>query len=137
MKYLLDTNIISETRRPRLTNSGVVAWITEVEPDDLLVSVLTVLELERGTLAAERHQPDLGRALRWWMTELIIPNYAARAIPVNARVALRAATYIPTRKDLVADHLIAATAAEHDLVLVTRNVKDMTHPGVSLLNPFS
>ena len=60
MKYLLDTNVISEFRRPALVNAGVSKWIADVSLDDVRISVITLHELEHGTRKAERNEPDLG-----------------------------------------------------------------------------
>lgn len=137
MTFLLDTNFVSELRRPERANPGVVRWISGVRAENLNLSVITLLELERGTLQAERSQPDLGRALRRWMSSVIIPSYVAKALPVTASIALRAAGFVPADGRHVPDHILAATAAEHNLILVSRNVKDLQHPGVRLLNPFT
>jgi predicted nucleic acid-binding protein len=135
--YLIDTNLISELRRPTRMNAGVASWIAGVAHTEIYVSVVTLMELERGTLMAERNQPDLGKALRWWMANVIIPNYFERSLPVTASIALRAAGFAPPEGRHVADHILAATAAEHDLVLVSRNIKHLQHPGVRLFNPFA
>jgi len=135
--YLLDTNLISELRRPARMNAGVASWIASVTAEELYISVVTLLELERGILLAERNQPDLGNALRWWMTNVVLPNYLARALPVTASIALRAASFDPPQGQQVADHVVAATAAEHGLILVSRNVRHLRHPGVTLLNPYT
>lgn len=137
MTYLLDTNLVSELRRPARMNAGVASWIAGVAPGEVYLSVITLLELERGTLLAERNQPDLGRALRRWMANVVVPNYLTQALPVTAGIAMRAASFIPPEGRHVPDHILAATAAEHDLILVTRNVKHLQHPGVRLLNPFT
>lgn len=137
MTYLLDTNVVSELRRPTRINPGVASWIAEIPAAEINVSVLTLFELERGTQQAERSNPDLGRALRWWVDVVVMPNYLDRALPVSANIALRAARFERAPTDDLADHLIAATALEHQLILVTRNVKHLRHQGVRLLNPFT
>jgi predicted nucleic acid-binding protein len=137
LTYLLDTNVVSELRRPERANPGVASWIADIEADAINVSVITLFELERGTQQAERNNPDLGRTLRRWLDTVIMPNYLDRALPVTASVALRAAGLERAPTDDLADHLVAATALEHQLVLVTRNVKHLRHQGVRLLNPFT
>lgn len=137
MTYLLDTNLLSELRRPRTANEGVASWIAGIAASELNISVITLFELERGAAMALRRSPELGQALRWWLDQIIRPNYLARALPISAEVALRAAGLERGATDDLADHLIAATALEHDLVLVTRNEKHFRHPGVRLLNPFT
>jgi len=137
VKYLLDTNVISELRRPALVNAGVSKWIADVSLDEVRISVITLHELEHGTRKAERNQPDLGLSLRSWMTRVVLPNYLASALPVTAAIAWRAADYPRSTQDQLPDQLIAATAAEHGLTLITRNVRHMALPGVPLLNPFT
>ena len=137
MSYLLDTNVVSDLRRPARTNPGVATWIASVAAADVTISVITLFELERGTQQAEQKAPELGVQLRWWMEQVIRPSYLDRAIPVSADIALRASALERRLTDDLADHLIAATALVHDLTLVTRNEKHLRHPGVRILNPFT
>lgn len=137
MTYLFDTNIVSELRRPELANSGVISWTATISRDEVFVSAITLLELERGVLKAERNDTTKGRALRRWMTTHVRPTYDAQALPVTTEIALRAAPFAQLPTVDLADHLIAATAIVHDFTLVTRNVSHFTSTGVRLFNPFT
>jgi len=135
--YLFDTNIVSELRRPELANSGVISWTATISRDEVFVSAITLLELERGVLKAERNDTTKGHALRRWMTTHVRPTYDAQALPVTTEIALRAAPFAQLPTVDLADHLIAATAIVHDFTLVTRNVSHFTSTGVRLFNPFT
>jgi predicted nucleic acid-binding protein len=134
--YLFDTNVISELRRPDRTHPEVVKWSRSVAADEVFISAITVLELERGILWAERHAPDRGMVLRRWMNAHVHPTYGSQTLDVTTEIALKAASFeaLPTIE--LADHLIAASALVHDLILVTRNVRDFDKTGVRLLNPW-
>ena len=130
--FLIDTNVISELRNPRIANSSVLSWAEGVQAEGWFLSAMTVLELERGTLLALRRDESKGMTLRRWLHERILPEFRTRVLPVDAEVALRcAALHVPER-----DAMIAATAFVHGLTLVTRNTKDFAGCGVPLLNPW-
>lgn len=135
--FVLDTNIVSELRRIGHANEGVVAWATATTQEQVYLSVITLLELERGILGAEARGRPEANVLRTWFDADIRPRYSARALPVTADIALRAASFAAERTVELADHLIAATALVHGLTLVTRNTRHFTHTGVRLLNPFA
>jgi predicted nucleic acid-binding protein len=136
LSYLFDTNVVSELRRPDRAHPAVVRWSSSVAEHDVFISTITILELEKGTLRAERNAPDLGVVLRRWMNTRVHPTYGSRTLDVTTEIALSAAAFdgLPTVE--LADHLIAATALVHDLILVTRNVRDFGGTGVRLLNPW-
>ena len=133
MTYLLDTNILSETRK-RDPAPGVVDWIKSTPPDQLHVSVLTLGEITQG-IARVRARGDQAQAaiLERWMRG-IEKGFAGRALPVTLRVAAEWGRQQPMP---VIDALIAATARVNGLTLVTRNVKDFERAGVPLINPFT
>jgi hypothetical protein len=124
--YLLDTNVVSELRKAANgnANAGVMAWQAGVDPAHCFVSALTMLELEIGVLRAERRDAKQGARLRAWLDESVRPEFIGKVLPVNEAVAIR-------------DTLIAATALEHGLTVVTRNPADFKPTGVSLVNPWS
>lgn len=140
--YLLDSNIVSELRKVPAgrANAGVVAWAQAVAPELLFISVITLLELEKGVQLKARQDPDAGRILRRWMTEKVLPAFQGRVLAVDAAVALESAGYhVPNPRPL-ADSLIAATAKVHGLCVVTRNVQDFAPfevHGVRRLNPWT
>jgi predicted nucleic acid-binding protein len=132
--YLLDTNILSETRK-RDPAPAVREWIKSTPPDQLHVSALTLGEIAQG-IARIRARGDQLQAgiLERWMRD-IEEGFADRTLPVTLRVATewgrQRAAPMP-----VVDALIAATARVNGLTIVTRNVKDFERAGVPLINPF-
>ena len=136
MKYLLDTNILSETRRSQ-PNRDVQEWIAAAKPEQLCLSVITIGEIGRGvTRLRERGDLRQAAAIQNWLDN-IIGAFSTRIVPINVAVALRWATQSTAQLLPTADGLIAASATVHDLTLVTRNVKDFQRSGVRMLNPFT
>jgi len=133
--YLLDTNVVSELRKPH-ADRRVRAWAQEVPPPSLFLSAITVLELETGILQIERRDKKQGAALRGWLDKQVLPAFAERVLPVDLVVALQCARlHVPDRM-ADGDALIAATALVHGLVVVTRNTSDFESAGVSLFDPW-
>lgn len=131
--YLLDTMVVSEMRRPE-PNRGVVQWIEDADWDGLFVSVLTFGEIAAG-LEKGGIDPVFRDRLALWLDETCLA-FSDRTLAVTTAIALRwGAMYMRLkRRDM--DLLIAATALEHDLILVTRNVRHFEPTGVKLLNPY-
>ncbi|MHC3821847.1 PIN domain-containing protein [Pseudomonas sp. G3-19] len=133
--YLLDTNVISELRKPQ-ADANVVSWAKSVIAPRLYISAITLKELETGVLRMERRDPAQGKLLRSWLTRHVMPAFEARILPVDAAVALRCASlHVPDQAN-ESDALIAATALVHGLTVVTRNVGDFQSSGVALINPW-
>lgn len=137
--FLLDTNIPSEMLRPR-PNVNVMDWVKRQPNQTLFVSVVTMGELRRGaTLLAERssRRAELERMIH----EEVPPWFLGRILPVTQQIAERwgvldGERQLAGRPLNIADGLIAATALEHNLTLVTRNVKDFDRLGVEVFNPW-
>jgi predicted nucleic acid-binding protein len=134
MSFLLDTNVVSEARRPR-GNTYVKAWVASMPSKSLYLSVLVIGEIRRGIDQLYRSDPAQAAVYEAWLVGLCI-EYADRIIPVTAEIAeewgrLNVPTTIPT-----VDGLMAATAKVHGLTFVTRNTSDVARTGVRLLNPF-
>ena len=135
MSYLLDTCVVSELSRPR-PNAGVVAWMSEADTASLHLSAITIGELRRGALrlpAGKRRT-----SLSDW-SERLRRSFSGRVLPIDEPAALRWAEIAARaehsgRPGSFADGLIAATALERGLTLVTRHVTDFEPFGVSLLN---
>jgi len=138
MMFVLDTNVVSELRKVRLgkADANVATWAQGVDAANLFVSAITILELELGVLLIERKDAAQGALLRAWLELQVLPEFAARTLPVDAAVAQRCARlHVPDKRG-ERDALIAATALVHGMTLVTRNVADFKPTGVTLINPW-
>ncbi len=135
MTYLLDTNVLSETRKRRPA-AAVAGWIAATPPDRLHVSVLTLGEIGQG-IARIRGRGDgqQASALERWLSE-VEAGFEDRVLPVTLPVAAAWGRQQHGQPVPVIDALIAATARVHSLTVVTRNVKDFELAGADVLNPF-
>jgi len=134
VSFLLDTNVLSEARKPA-GDANVKAWIQSVSGADLHLSVLVVGEIRQGIERLRRRDPLQADVYERWLATLG-RDYADRIIPITAAIAeewgrLNVPHPLPT-----IDGLLAATAIVMDLTLVTRNTADVASTGVALLNPF-
>lgn len=134
--FLLDTNVVSALRRPERTTPEVRAWSSSAPVESYFISVVTILELERGVLRIERRDPRQGAILRRWVENEVITSLAARILAIDLAIARRAAAFHVPDPRPEGDALIAATALLHGLTVVTRNVADFEPMGVALINPW-
>lgn len=138
MKYLLDTNVVSELRKvgDGKADANVTKWVGAQNSDDLFISAITILEIERGILGIQRRDASRGSRLRTWMDSRLRPAFADRVLPIDDTIATRCAhLHIPDRRN-EADALIAATALVHGLTVVTRNIQDFDDTGVIVIDPW-
>lgn len=137
--FLLDTNVVSEIRKiaSGRADGNVAAWASGVDAAQTYLSAITIGELEHGVLLAERRDPDSGAVLRNWLDNDVYGEFDQQILPVDAAVARRAAALHVPDPAPVADALIAATAASHNMVLVTRNAGDFGRfEDLQILNPW-
>ncbi|MEF2279010.1 type II toxin-antitoxin system VapC family toxin [Deinococcus sp. YIM 134068] len=136
MIYLLDTNIVSETSKPR-PNLGVIAWLENVSIRDTALSVVTLGEIERGLLNTP--DPTRRQRLEAWYRQDLLPQFAGQVLDVTHPVMTEWARLVQAARSAgqtpgTLDALIAATASAHGLIVVTRNIKDFAPLGVPTLN---
>lgn len=135
MAYLLDTCLISELRKPAC-NAGVAAWMACIDPDEAYLSVITMGEIRRGIELHRTKDAKAAGALERWLLGLE-SHYGDRVLPITATIADGWGRLSLDQPLPVSDGLIAATALEHKLTVVTRNVADFQRSGVNTLNPFT
>ena len=137
MSYLLDTNVVSETER-KLPESKVVEWLGIVDSQNVYLSVLTIGEIKKGVskLASGKRKAHIQN----WLED-VRKHFGGRILPITERTFLVWGTMMAEfeRKGIVRpglDSLLEATAVEHDLILVTRNVRNFKESSVTILNPW-
>jgi predicted nucleic acid-binding protein len=136
VKFLLDTNIISEIRKRDRAHPNVVRWVARTPAEEIGTSVLVMAEIRRGIELKRRSDAEQAKALDRWFWQMRT-RLGDRVLSIDEPVAEASALLgIPDPLPLI-DGLLAATAKVHDLTLVTRNVADIAMTGVSLLDPFS
>lgn len=139
MTFLLDTNVVSEWTKPQL-DQGVAAWLNATDEDSLFISVITLGELRLGI----ENLPNGVRRNRLdaWLTQELEPRFDARTFVVGPNTTdiwgrITARRRAAGRPISVTDAYLAATAEEHDLTVVTRNVSDFAATGIRLINPWT
>lgn len=135
MSYLIDTNVLSELRR-KSPDTNVITWLAQRQSTTLYLSVLTLGEIRKGI---ETINEDVRRqALLDWLETDLPKFFTGRVLPIDEAIADRWGRLVAAaaRPLPAIDSLLAATALEHDLVLVTRNVKDFADLPVQIFNPW-
>ena len=120
--YLIDTVTLSELRRRR-RDTRLVAWFERQRTVDLFVSVISICEIERGIAAQRASNPGFAAALARWL-DTVLAIYGERILPFDLSAARRWGLLNAALGNESADLMIAATALEHGLTVVTRNVAD-------------
>ena len=134
MAFLLDTNVVSELRRPR-PDTGVQAWLGTVASLDLYLSVLAAGEIRRGIELLRPREPGRAERLDEWLMGLV-DRYGDRLLPVSAEVADAWGRLSSLRSLPVADGLMLATAQVYGLTLVSREAAALADLGVPTLSPW-
>jgi predicted nucleic acid-binding protein len=131
--YLLDTNIVSELRRVR-PHGAVLAWLANVGDEDLHLSAVTIGEIQAGIEITREQDPNKATEIEVWLEQVA---GAYNILNMDTRIFRFWARLMHRRSDhLIEDTMIAATAAVHNLIVVTRNVRDFEGLDVRTLNPF-
>jgi len=134
IRFLLDTNVISELRKPR-PHGAVSAWFSSLRDQDIRVPAVVVAEIQNGAEVTRRQNPARASELELWIDRVLAtlvvlpmdgPMFRDWARLMNGKSA-----------DLAADAMIAATARAHRLTVATRNIKDFKRFNVHVFNPFS
>jgi predicted nucleic acid-binding protein len=133
--FLLDTNTISELRKGHQANQKLISWFRSTDPSILFLSVLVLGEIRKGIELIRRRDPVSALSLEKWF-RTIESEWAGRILPVTSDIADEWGRLCAIRPIGIVDALLAATALKANLTLVTRNISDVQHTGVSLLNPF-
>jgi predicted nucleic acid-binding protein len=131
--YLLDTNVVSELRKPR-PNPKVIAWIQDADEPDLHLSAVTIGEIQAGIEVIRTQNPPKAEELEAWAGQ-VADSY--NVLAMDAACFRRWARLMHRQSSTVyEDAMIAATALVHDLTVVTRNMRDFSRFDVPVLNPF-
>ncbi len=132
--YLLDTNVVSELRKPR-PHGAVLAWVASLPEREVFLSALTLGELQAGVERTRRQDPHKASLIEDWISQ-VEGDY--QVIPLDAPVMREWARLMDRRSDhLIEDAMIAATARVYNLTVATRNTRDFRLFDVSLFNPFN
>ncbi|CAG1016203.1 Toxin FitB [Burkholderiaceae bacterium] len=131
--YVLDTNVVSELRKPK-PHGAVLQWIEGVEDAELHISAVTIGEIQAGIEITREQDPPKADELELWLEQVAA---TFNVVPMDATSFREWARLMHRASDtLYEDAMIAATARAHKLTVVTRNVADFKHFGVPVLNPF-
>jgi predicted nucleic acid-binding protein len=132
--FLIDTVTLSETRK-RQRNSAVIAWLEAQRTADLFLSVVSIGEIERGIARQRAVDSEFASTLSVWLDRLL-SLYGDHVLPFDLRTARRWGILSAALGNNSADLMIAATALEHGLTVVTRNISDFEPTGVAVLDPY-
>jgi toxin FitB len=136
VKFLLDTNVISEIRKRERADENVARWVAQTPVKDIGTSVVVLAEIRRGVELKRRSDPKQAVAFDRWYAQMRT-RLGDRILPIDEPIAEAWARLgLPDPLPLV-DGLLAATAMVHGLTLVTRNVSDVARTGVSVMDPFA
>ena len=135
VKYLLDTNIISEIRKGRSCHPNVASWYSNLEEESLYLSVLVLGEIRKGIEGLRDRDAGKANELDLWLEQLQT-SFQSQILPVDTAISQEWGRLSSLHTVPVIDGLLAATATAHRLVLVTRDTRDFADLGIQLLNPF-
>ncbi len=131
--YLLDTNIVSEARKPR-PHGALIAWLAAVPTDDLFLAAITIGEIQAGIEITRDQDPAKAAELEAWLIQVVGTQ---QILSMDGRIFRSWARLMHRQPDhLMEDAMIAATAQVHNLTVATRNVKDFARFAINVVNPF-
>jgi len=132
-KYLLDTNVVSETRKPR-PHGAVLQWLSGMEAGRIFLSAVTLAELQVGIEKTKHQDPLKAEEIERWVDQLAT---VYEVLPMDAQCFREWGRLMDRQPDgLMEDAMIAATARVHRLIVATRNERDFAQLDVRILNPF-
>jgi predicted nucleic acid-binding protein len=132
--YILDTNVVSELRRPR-PHGGVVAWMSALGPTELNLAGVTIGEIQAGVERTRERDAAKAAEIESWLVDLM---KSVTVLPMTGDTFRIWARYMHRKQaHLSGDAMIAATATQHGLSIATRNIRDFQQFPVSLFNPFA
>jgi predicted nucleic acid-binding protein len=136
VKFLLDTNVISEIRKRDRAHPRAARWVARTPVEEIGTSVIVLAEIRRGIELKRRSDAKQAESLDRWFAQMRT-RLGDRVLPIDEPIAEAwAVLSVPNPLPLI-DGLLAATAKVHGLTLVTRNVADIARTGISVLDPFS
>lgn len=134
--YLLDTDVLSASRRPEKAAPRFAAWVAESDPREMYLSAVSLLEVRVGALRIARRDGAQASVLDLWIRDHVLRRFQGRILPFDEETASRCAPlHVPDPRP-ERDAMIAATALHHGMILVTRNARDFAAMGVPYLNPW-
>ena len=132
-RYLLDTNVVSELRKPK-SHGAVLGWLSELQENQIYLSAVTIGELQAGVERTRTQDSQKAAQIQSWI-DLLEDSY--QVLPMNASCFREWARLMHGKPgDLLEDVMIAATARIHELTVATRNERDFISLGVRIFNPF-
>lgn len=139
MNYLLDTCVLSEYVKKK-PNFQVIQWLDEQNEDSLFISILTIAELKKGIIKIKKSQASRYQKLNNWLLK-IEQRFAGRILPLNKNILdtwakICGESEASGKKLPIMDSLIASTATQHNLIIVTRNIDDFKFSSNQLFNPW-
>ena len=133
IRYLIDTNVVSEVRKPK-PHGAAVAWLHSLELGQAFFSAVTFGEIQRGVELTRRQDPVKANEIEAWAAQL---ERASQVLSMDAACFREYARLMHDRSDTLSeDAMMAATARVHGLTVSTRNERDFAHFDVAVLNPF-